>query len=162
MKDDDTSQEFHFLHDTWLHPGTETQPTTKDMAAIIPDCTPLQGEKGIHFLHIKTIQYNSCVQMMQIPLPGTICGPFGHRYAILHIECHIFFAIDRSHLEIGLLSLKQRRQMELLRLMYIISKRERYIKRLLRETRGASKIVFNMMSKGTASKKLFKASKPAV
>ena len=43
MKDDDTSQEFHFLHDNWLGPSTPTQPTTKDMAAIMPDTTPLQG-----------------------------------------------------------------------------------------------------------------------
>ena len=55
--------------------------------------------------------------------------------------------IDRLHQEMKIVSLEQRRHMQCLNLIYRLSRKEMYVKRLNVNTRGNAKIKFKLMTK---------------
>ena len=57
--------------------------------------------------------------------------------------------IDRLHSEMNLISLEQRRNVQLLKLMYLRSEQERYVKKLVRVLWGNVKVKFKLMSRCT-------------
>ena len=55
--------------------------------------------------------------------------------------------LDRLHAEMNLLSLEQRRIVQLLKLIFVRSKKVRYIKKPIRVLRANAKVQFKLMSK---------------
>ena len=54
----------------------------------------------------------------------------------------------RLHREMGLVSLEQRRNIQILKLLYVRSKNSIYIKKPVRALRGNAKVKFKLMSRG--------------
>ena len=66
---------------------------------------------------------------------------------LYHRRDHI--SIHRLHTEFRILSLEQRRHVQLIKLLFYRSKKRRYLKVPVRNTRGNTKVKFNVMSRTT-------------